>query len=299
MDSSIAVYAVVFSAIVLPVALWRRGDGGAAVVVHADGRWNNLPGMFKRLWPLALALEDSVGAAVAATFGGGRDEFEKLRLASGLPLTYARMGVLKVLCAMICCALGAIFLAMPGMKTAYGASAALGGLVFGWFYPGMALSRYVEWRKSELVRGLPFAIDLMGSAMRAGLEFGAAMRYFVGLGTGGPIQEEFGTVLQQIELGKTRTEALSEMASRVQVEAFTAFVGVIAYGTEIGASIVDTLKIHGEDLRRARFHVAERKAARAPSLMILPMVLFIMPAVFIIIITPVIMQMRASGIGGH
>ena len=106
-------------------------------------------------------------------------------------------------------------------------------------------------------------------------------------------------MLQQIELGKTRTEALAEMAHRVQVEAFTAFVGVIAYGTEIGASIVDTLKIHGEDLRRARFHVAERKAARAPSLMILPMVLFIMPAVFIIIITPVIMQMKASGIGGH
>ena len=163
----------------------------------------------------------------------------------------------------------------------------------------MALKQYVEWRKTELTRALPFAIDLMGSAMRAGLEFGAAMRYFVGLGTGGPIQEDFSSVLSQMELGKTRSEALTEMAQRVQIESFTSFVGVVVYGTEIGASIVDTLKMQGEDLRRARFNIAERKAARAPSLMILPMALFIMPAVFIIIITPVVMQMQATGVGAH
>ena len=87
------------------------------------------------------------------------------------------------------------------------------------------------------------------------------------------------------------------MARRVQIDEFTSFVGVIAYGTEIGASIADTLRIHGEELRRARFHLAERKAARAPSLMILPMALFIMPAVFIIIITPVMMQMKGTGLG--
>ena len=115
----------------------------------------------------------------------------------------------------------------------------------------------------------------------------------------GPLTEEFGKVLQQIELGKTRTEALQDMAQRVQVDSFTSFVGVVANGTEIGASISETLRIHGEELRRARFHLAERKAARAPSLMIFPMAVFIMPAVFIIVITPVIMQMKASGIGGH
>ena len=112
-------------------------------------------------------------------------------------------------------------------------------------------------------------------------------------------EDEFAEVLKDVELGKSRVEALSEMARRVQVEAFTAFVGVVAYGTEIGASIVDTLKIHGEDLRRERFNIAERKAARAPSLMILPLAVFIMPAVFIFIITPIIMQMKATGIGAH
>ena len=135
--------------------------------------------------------------------------------------------------------------------------------------------------------------------MRSGLEFGAAMRYFEGLKMPGPLTEEFGKVLQQIELGKTRTEAISEMARRVQVEAFTSFAGVVAYGAEIGASISETLRVHGEELRRARFHLAERKAARAPSLMILPMAVFIMPAVFIIIITPVALKMKATGIGGH
>ena len=89
------------------------------------------------------------------------------------------------------------------------------------------------------------------------------------------------------------------MARRVQVESFTSFVGVVAYGTEIGASISETLRVHGEELRRARFHLAERKAARAPSLMILPMAVFILPAVFIIVITPVMMKMKGTGVGSH
>ena len=190
---------------------------------------------------------------------------------------------------------GVLLVLFPEMRFVWCAAVLLFFMFVGWIYPSMTLEKYVQWRQNELTRALPFAIDLIGSAMRAGLEFGAAMRYFTGLKMEDPLTEEFGTVLQQIELGKTRTEALAEMAHRVQLDDFTSFVGVIAYGTEIGASIADTLRIHGEELRRARFHLAERKAARAPSLMILPMALFIMPAVFIIIITPVIMQMRGPG----
>jgi tight adherence protein C len=87
------------------------------------------------------------------------------------------------------------------------------------------------------------------------------------------------------------------MADRVQIEAFTAFVGVVSYGTEIGASISETLRMQGKELRRTRFALAERKAARAPSVMIIPLVCFIMPAVFIVIITPVVLKYKAMGLG--
>lgn len=295
------VYLLVFAAVALPVAFWGRTRGERAPGRAVRGRVDDLsmPGLFRRFWGLALTLEMSVGRLVAAALPSGRRDVENLIRASGLPLTYERLCVLQVLFLFLFGAVGAVFLLIPSIPPAWGVGLAACGALFGWFYPRTTLRQHVESRKAALTRALPFAIDLIGAAMRSGLEFGAALRYFVALRMGGPLEEEFASVLKQVELGKTRVEALADMAARVQVEAFTSFVGVVSYGTEIGASIVETLKVHGEELRRARFNIAERKAARAPSLMILPMAVFIMPAVFIIVITPIVMQMRALGLGAH
>lgn len=291
------VYGCVLLAFVLPVALWRRDDSHA--VQRHGSSWNALPPAFRILWGFLDIFEVPVGVPLSRVFEATRVKYEKWILASGLPLTPAKVFALQALLLVGGLAAGVVMLSIPGLKPVLGVGFMLMFGFIGWVYPPTALDGYVQWRQTEITRALPFAIDLIGSAMRSGLEFGAAMRYFEGLKMPGPLTEEFGKVLQQIELGKTRTEAISDMARRVQVEAFTSFAGVVAYGAEIGASISETLRVHGEELRRARFHLAERKAARAPSLMILPMAVFIMPAVFIIIITPVIMKMKASGIGGH
>ena len=292
------IYAFVFLAIVLPVLLWQKGER-VSVSTYGPGG-NHLPKFYRFLWPTLLLFEFPLGRPLARIMPVRAAKYERLVRASGLPLTPERIFTMQVFCLLGATVLGAalagvLLVLFPEMRLVWCVAVLLFFMFVGWVYPSMTLEKYVQWRQNELTRALPFAIDLIGSAMRAGLEFGAAMRYFTGLKMEDPLTEEFGTVLQQIELGKTRTEALAEMAHRVQLDDFTSFVGVIAYGTEIGASIADTLRIHGEELRRARFHLAERKAARAPSLMILPMALFIMPAVFIIIITPVIMQMRGPG----
>lgn len=165
----------------------------------------------------------------------------------------------------------------------------------GWFYPTMKLAETAEKRQKALIRSLPFAIDLIGSAMRAGLDFNAAIRYYLSIGMGGPLPVEFGAMLRQSELGKSRVEALQEMAARVQTDSFTSFVDAVTHGIEVGASIVETMKMQGEDMRRERFHLAERQAARAPSVMIFPTALFLMPAVFIMVGMPVYFQMARSG----
>jgi len=291
------VYALVFLAIVLPVVLWRRDESAGSA---EEAGWRSLPPVFRFLWGAAVLLEFPLGLPIARMREQARTKYEKWILASGgLPLTPARVFAVQVLLALVGAALGSLVMLIPDVRPLWGVLLAIGLGFVGWVYPPTSLAGYVEWRQTEITRALPFAIDLMGSAMRAGLEFGAALRYFVELKMPGPLTEDFGKVLQQMDLGKTRTEALAEMARKVQIEAFTSFVGVIAYGTEIGASISETLRVHGEELRRARFHLAERKAQRAPSLMILPMAVFIMPAVFIIIITPVIMKMSGTGIAGH
>ena len=290
------VYAVAFLAVFLPVALWRRDGGGAART--APG-WASLPGLYRTLWGPVTAFEFVVGSPLAGLMGERRRRYDAWILASNLPLTAERVFTAQVMALAGGAVLGSLFFLLPDFRASWAAAAMLVFALLGWVYPPMLLQKYVDWRQTEITRQLPFAIDLIGSAMRAGLEFGAAMRYFEGLKMPGPLTDEFGKVLQQIELGKTRVEALAEMARRVQVESFTSFVGVVAYGTEIGASISETLRVHGEELRRARFHLAERKAARAPSLMILPMAVFILPAVFIIVITPVMMKMKGTGVGSH
>ena len=294
------VYSIVFLAFVLPVGLWRLLADNEPVGGTANSVQKKLPPLFAMLDGVSSTLEFPLGVPLAKIFSDRRAKYANLIRIASLPLTPEKVLVDEVLLSLGSLVAGGMLFLVPDIIKPAWALAAVAFMVFtGWAYPGITLQKYVEWRQGELTRALPFAIDLIGSAMRAGLEFGAAMRYFVSLKMGGPLEEEFASVLHSVELGKTRSEALKEMADRIQVDSFTSFAGVVAYGTEIGASISDTLEVHGEELRRSRFHLAERKAARAPSLMILPMAVFIMPAVFIIIITPVMIQMKASGVGSH
>ena len=169
--------------------------------------------------------------------------------------------------------------------------AALIGFFLGFVLPGTALAKAADERRQAVTKALPFAIDLLVSAMRSGLDFGAAVRYYVNLGIPGPLTAEFRRMLRETELGTARIAALVNMADRLAIKPFTNFVSAVALGTEMGAPLSDTMEVQGEELRKTRFAIAENKAQRAPSLMILPMAVFIMPAVFIIIIVPVMIQL--------
>ena len=167
------------------------------------------------------------------------------------------------------------------------------GLFIGWVLPTTSLGNAVQARQKALVKALPFAIDLLVSAMRSGLDFGAAIRYYVNLGDNGPLTEEFAAMLRENELGTGRITALRNMADRVRIPAFTAFVSAVALGTEMGSPLSETMEIQGEELRRARYALAENLAQKAPSKMILPMAIFVMPAVFVIIFVPIYLRMHS------
>ena len=296
----LAYAAVALATVALVWSLVRRsGDDGYAPQDLRENGWERMPGVFKLTWGFSLAFEDSIGAVLAEWMPGRARRIQDCALAAALPL-----GPKRVMCSMA--VLGLAF-GVLGAVSAVAASAALprsalwvSVLVFaflfwiGWAWPQQNLKAYAERLQEELTRQLPFAIDLISSAMRSGLEFGAAMRYYVGVGVGGALQEEFTRVLSDVSLGMSFTGALQEMEKRVQVDPFSSFVGAVAYGAEVGAPLSATLKVQGAELRRSRFALAERKAARAPILMILPLTLCIMPSVFIVILTPLVM--RLSGL---
>lgn len=162
--------------------------------------------------------------------------------------------------------------------------------------PGIKLGNMVQDRKQKILKALPFSIDLITSAMRGGLDFSAAVRFYVKLGITSPLADEYTQMLREMELGIIRTKALENMAERINLKEFTDFTSAVVIGMELGASLSETLEIQGEEMRKARFALAECKAQKAPSLMLIPMALFIMPAVFIIILTPVFLKMKESGL---
>lgn len=217
-----------------------------------------------------------------------------------LLLANLNLGVKDIFGARIlwCVLLGAagVFLALSLTGEAlYLVAAGLVGAFLGFQYPAVVIQKAADERQANIRKNLPFAIDLIASAMRAGLDFIAAVRYYVSNSEPGPLPQEFGAVLKEIELGKSRVDALRTMSGRIQLDEFKGLVTAVSEGAEMGASIVDTLCIHAEEIRRARFAAAERQAQRAPSLMLVPMALFIMPAVFIIIFTPVFIRIKDSG----
>ena len=186
---------------------------------------------------------------------------------------------------------GGVIVFLLSANFAYAILAAIVLGFLGWVYPTqMWLERAARTRQELISKALPYAIDLLTVAMQAGQDFGAAVRLFVNEGPKGPLRQEFGILLRQSELGKSRVEALKELDGRVQLPELKSCVSAVVQSTEMGSSVAATLKLQAEEIRRARFHRAERKAARAPSIMLIPIALFILPAVFIVIFTPVILR---------
>lgn len=228
------------------------------------------------------------------------DQARQLRLdliSGALPLEVAEVRGLQAFAGATVGAFSCLMVFVVSLDWMY---ALLGGVLAGlmaWYYPVAWVNRIALTRRNAMSKSMPYAIDLITVAMQAGQDFGAAVRNLVVDGPVGPLRDEFGVTLRQVELGKSRIEALKAMADRIQLDEFRSLVTSVVQSSEMGASIAATLKLQAEEIRRARFHRAERQAARAPSLMLIPTALFILPAVFIIIVTPIIIRAMDSGIG--
>jgi tight adherence protein C len=287
---NILAYVAVFMAVLVPVIagqLWGQKEDEPKGVSFDSTR---IPKLFQlaRL-PISALCAAGVGSAFEKLNAKKTRDLEKKIVIANLALTPQMVYSAQLVYSLALLVFALVWCAVLGLKPGV---IMLGGFVaffLGWVFPTTTVAGMADRRQQEIIKSLPFAIDLVGSAMRSGLDFNAAIRYFVSMGIPGALTMEFGIMQKQIELGKTRVEALASMAERVSTQEFTTFVSAVAHGTEIGASIVDTMVIQSEEMRRARFNLAEQKAQ--------PMALFIMPAVFIIIFVPVYLKIQASGMG--
>ena len=274
-----------------PAPVPNRGSDDAALL-HA------LPGLLRMVYPVLTVL-DRIGLGRMLTAPGSpkAEKLKRVIVTGGLqPLTPQTVACAQAVYALVFAGM-MMLLALAVDRPQWLAPTAMLGVFLGWTLPSTAVEGVADRRRMELIRGLPFAIDLIGAAMRSGSSFGDAIRFYVTQGGANSLSAEFSRLMKQVQLGKSLPDALEEMARRVDSKEFTGFVSAVIHSLETGAALVDTLNIQGEEMRRVRFNMAEQKAARAPSIMILPIALFIMPSVFIVVFTPVYLKVQATGMG--
>lgn len=170
-----------------------------------------------------------------------------------------------------------------------------GMLLLGYILPGMWLSATVSRRQLGIIRSLPDALDLLTICVEAGLGFDSAMRR-VADKWDTDLSFEFGRVLQEIQLGKKRRDALRGLSDRLQVQDITTFVAAVVQAEQLGVSMTKVLRIQSDQMRIKRRQLAEKKAQEAPVKMVIPMVFLIFPSLLLVLLGPAGFQVLRSGV---
>lgn len=296
----------------LLAALWGLAFGGLAwyagraaldirYVTLADGRRQEraLPLLFRLLLPLApnllawfsrpsfaRAREHTARRLVAAGAEGLLDAHEFLALRLLVPLVGGPVLV----------ALAALLLhAIPGSTGELVRQREIFFyvmiLLLLYLQPGAWLRSVTTRRHRAIERALPYVLDLLTLSVEAGLDFMSGIKRILENRAVDPLGEELLRALRDVQVGKTRRDALRGLAARVQHPDVSSVVSSLVQADELGVSLGTILRIQADQMRSRRFQRAEKLAQEAPVKLLFPLIAFIFPAVFIVLLGPVLLEL--------
>jgi tight adherence protein C len=169
-------------------------------------------------------------------------------------------------------------------------------VVGGFFFPDLWIRDEKKRRQKRITKAMPDTIDIIAISVEAGLGFDGAVQRVAGKSKD-DLSVEFERYLLELRLGKSRKEALRNIIWRTGVPDLSSFITAIIQADTLGVSIANVLRIQSDQMRIRRRQRAEELAHKAPIKMLFPMALFIFPAIFVVILGPVIPQIQ-SGLGG-
>jgi len=189
------------------------------------------------------------------------------------------------------CAAG-LTLVLIGAAGKFGLLFGLFIVMVGFFGPDYLVSIYAR-RRRELIRAaLPDALDLLAVSVEAGLGLDGAVSKLTEH-MEGPLAEEFALTLSEMRIGESRSEALRRLAERADTAEVSSFARAIIQADQLGTSLGRILRVQAADTRLRRQAAAEERAMKAPIKMLFPTVLFIFPAMFLVILGPAILNIDA------
>ncbi len=155
--------------------------------------------------------------------------------------------------------------------------------------PYLLLRIRCDKRKKSMAKELPFLMDLLMVSVEAGLGFDLAL-IRVSQKIHGPLAEELKRMIREMKMGKSRDDGLRDLAERLQVDGFKNVVNAIIQGEKLGVGIGNVLRIQAKEMRRLYKQKIEEKAKKAPVKMLLPLIFFIFPTVFVVLLGPAVIN---------
>ena len=190
----------------------------------------------------------------------------------------------------------AVFGLMAGIRPGTAVLLAFVAAALGWLVPEMMMQSKKKEREKQIRKSLPDVLDLLTVSVEAGLGFDAALAKAVERKKG-PLADEFALLLQEIRMGKPRRDALREVSERVKIDDITSFIASVIQADQLGVSIANILRIQSAQVRTKRRQQAEEAAMKAPIKMLFPLIFFIFPTLFVVLLGPAIIQVAMTFMG--
>ena len=221
------------------------------------------------------------------TPAGRMDKLRQRLESAGSPTGWdvERILAVKVLGAGLGLLLGLIILFVLGAPPAVGAGATIALPAAGFFAADLAIYQLAYNRRDRVRRDLPDALDLLTITVEAGLAFDAALTQ-VSRNTEGPLADEFTRVLQEMQIGSSRGEALLGVSGRVEIPELRSFVTAVIQADALGIPIASVLRVQSKEMRIKRSQRAEEAAMKVPVKILFPLIFCILPALFVVIMGP-------------
>ena len=273
------------------LAAWVISRLAVAVPVQ-DRTWFDTPPIGYRLvwWPvqwLAQYIESWLPAAQQSTI------LSRLRIAGiDFALNPAQYLAGRLLWGLVFTAAGA------WLATTFHIAApwpSLLGFLLGFSYPAIWLKDRIDVRRRQALKSLPFMLDLITLCVESGLNLTGSIQQAVDKGPAGALKDEFTRLLRDVRAGKPRSEGLRELANRMDMPAVASFVATLIQAEATGMSLGPILRAQADQRRIERFARAEKLAMEAPVKMLFPLIFFIFPCVFAILMFPIVMKFMNSG----
>jgi len=251
-----------------------------------------LPKVLRMLWPVVRFADYHVCQRIPDKYIAG--PAEALRISGLLYLMSPRQFIALCLVSMVGF-IGLVALA-SSMLDMFNWLVVIGAASLGYFYPRIWLRDSLKKRQKEILRALPTFLDFMTMGVEAGLNMAGAINQAVAKGPSGPMKNELGLVLRDLRSGLTRSEALRRMDERIRIQQVSSFVSAVIQAERMGASLGSTFRFQAEQRRVERFQMAEKLAMEAPVKLIFPLVVFIFPITFVVLMFPIAVKFMQSGV---